>query len=166
MFNLYRAGLYAAACCMWFASTQVSAGDAAGPHLSDTLQPSPDLSPREVVAIQLEALRHNPADDKGIEVVYRFAAPSNRANTGPLSRFTRMIKNGPYALMLNFDSVLYDRTVIKGERARLRVVVTSAERKFGYTFILGRQTSAPYEGCWMTEMVSVVPLGGQLALAH
>ena len=70
--------------------------------------PEPALSPGDVIRIQLEALRHNDEQDRGIAVAFRFASPANRANTGPLSRFTAMIKEGPYALMLDFRDATYD----------------------------------------------------------
>ena len=40
--------------------------------------PSPELSPRDVVRIQLSALKHNdtPEPDAGIATVFRFASPS------------------------------------------------------------------------------------------
>lgn len=133
------------------------------PHLSDALQPHPSLSPRQVVEIQLEALRHNDDDDTGIEVVFRFASPANRMQTGPLERFKRMIHGGAYALMLNFESVVYDEPEVAGDMARQRVVLVSREKTLGYYFILSRQMEAPYKDCWMTEMVGVVPIGGTMA---
>ena len=64
--------------------------------LGETLVPDPALSPGDVVRIQLEALRRNDEQDRGIAVAFRFASPANRTNTGPLSRFIAMIKEaGP-----------------------------------------------------------------------
>ena len=75
--------------------------------LSESLVPAPELSPGDVVRIQLEALRHNDDRNRGIDVAFRFASPANRASTGPLSRFIGMIRNGPYALMLGFGAASY-----------------------------------------------------------
>ena len=133
------------------------------PHLSDALQPHPSLTPRQVVEIQLEALRRNGEGDKGIEVVFRFASPANRMQTGPLERFKRMIKGGPYALMLNFESVVYDEPEVAGDMARQRVVLVSREQTLGYYFMLSRQMEEPFKDCWMTEMVGVVPIDGTMA---
>ena len=133
------------------------------PHLSESLQPHPSLSPREVVEIQLEALRRNDANDRGIEIVFRFASPANRMQTGPLDRFKRMIKGGAYALTLNFESVIYDEPEVSGDMARQRVVLVSRERTLGYYFMLSRQMEPPFKDCWMTEMVGVVPIGGTMA---
>src|ERR1700704_5439214 len=54
------------------------------------LNPNPDLTPQQVVEFQLDALRHNdePTTDAGIERSFRFASPSNRLVTGPLSHFS------------------------------------------------------------------------------
>ena len=88
------------------ALAQESEPDRANP-LSDALVPDSTFSPSEVVRIQLEALRHNDEQDRGIAVAFRFASPANRANTGPLSRFIAMFKEGPYALMLGFRDAAY-----------------------------------------------------------
>lgn len=136
------------------------------PALSDTLQPSPELSPKQVVEIQLEALRNNDADDKGIEVVFRFASPANRAQTGPLPRFAKMLKSGAYALMLNYESVIFDDTSVAGDKAEQRVVLINKQQKLGYSFVMSRQNVAPYQDCWMTELVGVVQIGGAMALGE
>ena len=88
------------------ALAQESEPDRANP-LSDALVPDSTFSPSEVVRVQLEALRHNDEQDRGIAVAFRFASPANRGNTGPLSRFIAMIKEGPYALMLGFREAAY-----------------------------------------------------------
>ena len=91
--------------------------------------PEPALSPGDVIRIQLEALRHNDEQDRGIAVAFRFASPSNRANTGPLSRFITMIKEGPYALMLDFRDATYGPVEAISGRARQRVTLTGCARK-------------------------------------
>jgi len=133
--------------------------------LSEQLQPDPSLTPRQVVQIQLAALRNNDAKDAGIAVVFRFASPANRAQTGPVARFANMIKSGPYALMLDYESAVFDQTQIAGDKAEQRVVLISPQRKLGFSFVLSRQTDAPYKDCWMTELVGVVPIGGTMAMA-
>ena len=57
-------------------------------------EPSVNIKPSEVVQIVVDALRVNDPQtgDKGIATVWRFAAPSNKAITGPLARFSQMIK--------------------------------------------------------------------------
>ena len=141
---------------------QQSASGGANP-LSETLVPDPDLSPAEVVRIQLEALRNNDEQDRGIEVAFRFASPANRANTGPLARFIPMIKQGPYALMLDFRDATYGPVETVADRARQRVTLTGARETMTYWFYLSLQSEPPYTGCWMTDSVFIEPTPGQVA---
>ena len=137
---------------------------ARGTHpLSDTLVPDPGLSPGEVIRIQLEALRHNDEHDRGIAVAFRFASPANRASTGPLSRFIKMIENGPYALMLDFRDAAYGPVETVADQARQRVTLTGTRESTTYWFYLSRQSEAPWADCWMTDSVLIEPSAGQVA---
>ncbi len=122
-----------------------------------TLKPSTDLSPQQVINIVVESLQNNAADDAGIATVYRFASPGNKANTGPLARFTYMIKRG-FSDMLNHVGVRYDDMEMTGDVAVQAVwlqTVTGAE--YGYAFQLRKQKGGETDGMWMTE--GVIPLG-------
>ncbi len=121
--------------------------------------PSPELTPDQVVRIQLEALRGNDARDSGIEVTFRFASPANRASTGPLPRFARMIKSG-YAAMLEFESVRYGPVETIGRFARQRVELSGPGGVTAYEFILERQQGGEFAGCWMTSSVLTEPEPG------
>ena len=154
--------------CIWVLAAALTfcSNTYANVFLSEALVPTPALTPLEVVEIQLEAMRNNDAQDKGISVVYRFASPQNRSQTGPLLRFAQMLKQGPYALMLNYDSVVFDDAEIVGNRARVRVVLFNQRQKLGFYFILSRQQEEPYKNCWMTDMVGIVQIGGAMASAE
>ena len=131
----------------------VRADDVDGP------MPSRELTPEQVVAIVIDALRTNAEsdDDAGIATVYRFASPGNRANTGPLERFTRMIKRG-FADMLAHESRRHEEMRVVEDKALQAVWLTlPSGTEVGYAFQLGRQKDGEYEGMWMTE--SVLPLG-------
>lgn len=130
--------------------------------LSEALVPDPALSPAEVIRIQLEALRHNDDQDRGIAIAFRFASPANRANTGPLPRFIAMIRQGPYALMLDFREAAYGPVETVSDRARQRVTLTSARESVTYWFYLSQQSEAPYADCWMTDAVYIERSGGQV----
>jgi hypothetical protein len=121
------------------------------------VSPSPELEPSEVVQIQIEALRDNDEADNGIAVAFRFASPRNKASTGPLLRFIRMIKEGPYRLMLEFEHASYMPTLVEGVHAVQRVTLVGRQEIRSYDFLLQRQAGPPCEGCWMTEAVIVVP---------
>lgn len=130
------------------------------PLSADTagLSPSTDYRPQEVVRIVIDALQNNSAaDDDGIATVFRFASPGNRNNTGPLSRFTRMIKGG-FPDMLNHAGARYDPMEISEDTAIQAVwLLTGSGAEVGYAFQLGRQRDGEFENMWMTEVV--VPLG-------
>ena len=138
--------------------------DAVGPGpLGESLVPDPALSPDDVIRIQLEALRHNDEQNRGIAVAFRFASPANRVNTGPLPRFIAMIRGGPYALMLNFRHADYGPVETAANQARQRVTLTGTRAIVTYWFYLSRQSQAPYEDCWMTDAVYIEQSAGRAA---
>lgn len=143
------------------ANVNVSAGS--DTFLSDEIIPDPKLSPRQVVELQLEALRHNDKRDRGIAVAFRFASPTNRAQTGPLERFSSMIRAGGYALMLNYREAVFEEAQIEGRNALQTVMLVGSHQTVRYVFHLGLQSKAPYDDCWMTEGVSVSKVEGSMA---
>ena len=129
---------------------------AAAPAPSDEPQPSPDLSPEEVVRLQVEALQHNdePHPDAGIEAAFRFASPSNRRATGPIDRFTEMVKGPAYSAMLGFERAEYGEMRVDGDQAAQRVTLVQPDgRRVSYVFGLSKQSGGEYAGCWMTDSV-------------
>lgn len=123
------------------------------------LQPEASYSPEQVVRIVIDALKNNESigNDEGIATVFRFASPGNRANTGPLRRFTRMIKQG-FPDMLHQIEARFDPIEINENSAVQAVWLLQPDgREIGYVFRLGKQKIAPYENIWMTEVVA--PLG-------
>ena len=137
-------------------------GPAGTDPLSEILVPAPGLSPGDVIRIQLEALRNNDGQDRGIAVAFRFASPANRVNTGPLSRFIAMIEHGPYALMLDFHHADYGPVETVDDQARQRVTLTGARASTTYWFFLSRQSEEPYLDCWMTDAVYIERPAGQV----
>jgi hypothetical protein len=122
-------------------------------------RPNADYSPEEVVAIVVDALQQNPntENDAGIRTVFAFASPSNRAFTGPLARFTSMIKGG-FSDMLGFRDSRFESLKRQGNRAvRIVWLVQDSGKEVGYAFQVARQEGGDHDGMWMTE--SVVPLG-------
>ena len=70
---------------------------------SDVLKPNKNISPKEVVKIQLNALMKNdsPYEDRGILQTWEFAHPNNQRFTGPIERFTIMLKGDSFSMLLN-----------------------------------------------------------------
>ncbi len=128
----------------------------------DEPRPSPGLSPTEVVRIQLAALQRNdsPSPDAGIALAYRFASPGNRAQSGSLENFVRMIHTG-YAEMLNHRSAQYEPVAMLDSGEALQGVTLKAAngQTLRYVFILSRQQGPPCTDCWMTDGVLSAPQG-------
>lgn len=124
-----------------------------------TLNETPDAkySPQEVVQIVIDSLQQNDAGDAGIATVFRFASPGNKASTGPLERFTQMIKRG-FPDMLNHAGVRYDPMEITDKTAVQAVWLRGVDgTEVGYAFQLGKQSGGTLDGAWMTD--AVIPLG-------
>ncbi len=125
---------------------------------ADRPEPSPDLTPREVVRIQLDALRRNddPSPDSGIATAFRFASGANRAATGPLGRFARMLRNPLYRPMIDHASAEFGPVHVDGDVARLQVVLFGgAGQVAAYDFTLSRDIAT---GCWLTDGVMLAPV--------
>ena len=120
--------------------------------------PHPDLTPRQVVAVQLEALRANddPHPDAGIATTFGFASEANRRVTGPVARFANMLHNPAYRPMLNHSSAQSGPMQVEGDVARTQVVLLGGDgRLVAYDFTLSRD---PATGCWLTDSVLLAPV--------
>jgi len=125
---------------------------------ADLIKPTPNIMPKEVIVIQLEALMKNntPYIDSGIAQTWEFAHPQNRQYTGPLSNFTSMMKSGSYISMLehlryNIISVFKDDNT-----ANYFVELTDKNgNKLGFTWTLKKVLiKGKFKDCWMTTSVS------------
>lgn len=124
--------------------------------------PSVELQPADVVRIVIDALAHNdePYADAGIETTFSFASPANRVNTGPLDRFTRMVKSPPYGIMVDHVKSEFSEVVFTGNKAYQMVRLTAADgRTTVFAFRLGKQLDGQYAGMWMTDAVWPVAVG-------
>ena len=126
--------------------------------------PQPDIAPIDVVRIQLEALQNNdtPDLDFGIRQTWAFAHPDNREMTGPLDRFTTMIKNPAYAPLLNHKR----HTVTEQNRStswiQFKVLMEDEDGQvLGFAWVVKQAATPPYENCWMTTSVSAPVQVGQ-----
>ncbi|WP_263788411.1 DUF4864 domain-containing protein [Salinibacter grassmerensis] len=132
------------------------------PTAADSLpEPSPALSPMEVIRLQVEALGNNdtPYDDAGIEAAFNFASPANKRATGPLRRFRRLFETTAYGPMIDHEEATYSAPQVEGAVARMGVILTTAQGdRVGYLFRLSKQEEAPYADCWMTDGVQRVPV--------
>ena len=121
-------------------------------------EPNAELSPEEVVKIQVEALQNNDDLDRGIEVTFNFASPANKEVTGPLYRFKQLVKNPVYRPMLNHKLAEYGPMEISGDVATQRVTIIERNGQATvYVFSLSKQNGPGCKGCWMTDSVGVLP---------
>ncbi len=121
--------------------------------------PDPRLDPATVVRIQLKALEHNdqPSTDAGLALVFSFASPGNREQTGPLEHFSAMV-HAAYGQLLNYRSARLNKIVMQGDQALQGVELVDRNGETArYVFVLSRQSEPPYAVCWMTDGVVTQP---------
>jgi hypothetical protein len=119
--------------------------------------PGPELSPRQVVEIQLTALQHNdePGPNAGIARVWQFAHPDNKETTGPLSRFSAMIQSPPYRLLIDHRAHAVEVMRVDERTAAFEVTVTANSGKVvAYLWRLEKLVDGPLAGTWLTTSVS------------
>ena len=120
--------------------------------------PDPSYDPETVVEFQLEGLATNddPFEDAGIGVAYNFASPANRRATGPLERFTQMVKGPRYAPMVDHTEAVRGPLERDGDAAEQHVTLTGPNgRTVTYVFGLSRTRGGECDGCWLTDRVLV-----------
>ena len=120
-------------------------------------EPNSELRPLDVVQIQVSAIRAAASEKKVMETCFAFASPSNKAATGPVENFTRLVLEPPYSELAYADRVQYGNEYIVGDSAEVLVTTYREPGLCGaYRFTMTKQTQPPNAGCWMTDMV--VPL--------
>lgn len=150
----FLAGSVAAVSLSQFADDQTLLRD---PDVDPSI-PSPELSPEQVVACQVQAMQQSIVDKSHLVPCYSLASPQNRATTGPLSRFWTMCHSPPYDLLCTSDSWQIGSAHIEQQRASVTVSVLTVDGPLGFEFRLSRQQHAPLNGCWMTDAVAVLPI--------
>ena len=129
---------------------------------SQIIMPSPELVPEEVVEIQLLGLKLTKGDSSSVEMqqVWAFAHPSNKAMTGPLARFAKLFDMPAYRPLLGHTSHQILRLAQSEDYVQMQVQVTGQDsQSYVYLWVVGRATSGPEAGSWMTLSVSA-PAGG------
>jgi hypothetical protein len=132
----------------------LSSSELAGVNLGEITFPHPELSPEEVVRLQLAGLSDRSADGSGILQCFCLASPANRIVTGPLERFGQMVRDDPYRCMSHPRAVLIGRPQYGDDVARLLVTIIDDHHEVrAFAFVLAKQKGAPFADCWMTEAV-------------
>ncbi|BAM04829.1 DUF4864 domain-containing protein [Phycisphaera mikurensis] len=136
---------------------------------ADPPRPTPELTPMEVLAFQIEGLKeaadaHADAD-RGMRTVWAFACPANQAQTGPFDRFDAMVRTGYPILVGHREAVVLELVPPEEDRpdacfALLRVTGADGSRGW-FIWHLTREADGPLAGCWMTAAVVPAPAPGE-----
>jgi len=117
-------------------------------------KPNPQLTPEDVIMLQVKELSAQGPLKARIQRCYEFASPANRLNTGPVDRFAEMIQLPKYAVLLDAKHFLVGRASISGRQAHLLLTVVDAQGNLClFRCLLSKQTRANYVDCWMTDAV-------------
>ena len=131
---------------------------------SELRSPDTELEPIDVVVIQLEALRTNdrPYSDAGIAQTWAFAHPDNKRITGPLERFSLMLKSDPFRILIDHREHAIEPVSVTGTEALFAVRVIAIDgREYGYRWNVSKVSSGEFAGAWMTSAVSNPVLLGE-----
>ena len=125
---------------------------------ADLVKPNANLKPFDVLMIQLNSLKNNniPYKDAGIDQTWEFAHPNNKAITGPLDKFKKMIYSESYKILISHQSA--EITILK-ETENISVykvtVLTKNKKKYYYIWQVEKVLSeGKLKNCWMTSSVS------------
>ncbi len=134
---------------------------------ADLLKPKKDISPSDVVKIQLTGLQNNDSffKDGGIEQTWNFAHPNNKRATGPLDNFKRMIKSDSYQMMIDHLSHTITEVESSDKWAQFEVIILDKNKiyhKFNWQ-VEKYTVDGTLKDCWMTTAVSSpIPLGSSI----
>ena len=125
---------------------------------ADLIKPNSNLKPFDVLMIQLNSLKNNntPYKDAGIEQTWEFAHPINKAATGPLERFKKMIYSDTYRILISHEN---NKTTILKESTNKFVynvyVQSNEKKKYYYIWQIEKvMKEGNLKDCWMTTGVS------------
>ncbi|MCA9192494.1 MAG: hypothetical protein KDB03_12055 [Planctomycetales bacterium] len=117
----------------------------------------PELTPEEVVELQIDSLNKSLADPEAMKTCFGLASPSNRQATGPLERFATMVVSPPYDHLAYCEQWQVGAATIEGDFAVVLATTVDGENQVhAYRFFLVKQREPPYENCWLTEAVSAL----------
>ena len=125
---------------------------------ADLIKPNSNLKPFDVLTIQLNSLKNNnnPYKDAGIEQTWEFAHPINKASTGPLERFKKMIYSDNYKKLISHQN---NKIIILKESVNKFVykvyVLSKDKKKYYYIWQIEKvKREGNLKDCWMTTNVS------------
>ena len=125
---------------------------------AEMIKPDPTISSKDVISIQLKALQINnsPFEDAGIEQTWEFAHPNNKASTGPLERFKKMIYSDSYKILIEHEN---NKIIILEELENKLVykvnILSKDKKRYYYIWQIEKvEQEGILKDCWMTTAVS------------
>ena len=125
---------------------------------ADLIKPNSNLKPFDVLMIQLNSLKNNnsPYKDAGIEQTWEFAHPINKASTGPLENFKKMIYSDSYKILISHENT---KTTILKESSKKIIfkvnILSKDKKKYYYIWQVEKvEQEGKLKDCWMTTAVS------------
>ena len=134
---------------------------------ADLLEPNTNIKPYDVVKIQLTGLQNNSklSEDFGIKQTWNFAHPNNKKYTGPLDKFTKMIKGDAYQMLIDHLEHTINPLGSSDKWAQFEVIILDKNKiyhKFSWQ-VEKYESEGPLNDCWLTTMVSnPIPLGSSI----
>ena len=122
---------------------------------AELIKPNKKLDPYDVIKIQLEALKNNDSQDKGIIQTWMFAHPDNKKVTGPYARFRIMIYGQQYKHLINHSSHKIKLITNSPNTYVYRIEILSENKKlFIYEWHVQKGSDDNCKKCWFTSAVS------------
>ena len=122
---------------------------------TENVKPNKDFTPYDVVKIQLEALKLNDVNDKGIKQTWLFAHPNNKKVTGPYARFRIMLYGQQYRFLLNHLSHKIELIMNSPEKFIYKIKILAKDKQlFFYEWHLQKGSDDKCKDCWFTSAVS------------
>jgi len=117
--------------------------------------PNPDLSPLDVVKIQLDALQNNDLmpDNAGIRFAFRYTSPQNRRSLGSLNDFIKLLKHDAFNAIIGFERAELETLYLDRGSARHDVHLFRKDEIVSFLFLVSRQAKEPFDGFWLTDAV-------------
>lgn len=122
------------------------------PAPSGPATPAPDLPLESAVASILGALSREPAEGRGIAVLYAFASDRMRAAVGDEAAFGRAFRNSLYQPLIGHGSARTVGLERRGDAARVTVEVRPpGGGAVRFLLALARARHGERRGCWLVS---------------
>lgn len=114
--------------------------------------PAPELTPEEVVWLQVTSIRESRLRPQDLVPCYSLTSPATRAAFGSFDHFASLIATAPYSEIALSRDFQVQNAEIKNNLAIVPVTLLSNDdHAHEFRFLLTKQRELPYRECWMTE---------------